>query len=516
MLTDNQEVLVRRPTYGARRRLAFFWRRMGLVLYVAVVLVACGGGQSSESFVAKVQLSAATSRAQARAGAATSGSSQTAPDQLMNWAEDRFPQYFPSHSTTELAAPFAYRYYPETGVYLGIVVGSGSGLAMDAVYVMGGAFGNSPLYVGPMASFMTPVVTPLAVQATSQLNAKNLNIPAQKIPTFPATADYSEIATGGVAFADFLQEGQVSALIATNRFSSDPSKPNAAGRLYIYRYVIGEPVDVTSALLADTTGCEAPRRILVADFNGDGRPDAFVSCTGNEWGPVATWKGESPRLVLSQPDGTYKNTPLDMTCYCHAATAGDVNGDGKIDLIVSDMNAIYLPASSYTMLINDGSGHFTKVAATGWMAPVADHQTLDRVYYKASFNMELIDFDGDGKLDLFLGNGESFNNFSMILKGDGAGKFGTVLHSLPTSNSDVQSVDASYVDGALYEYLNSFNSTTPSGIGYTVRKWSGDFSAYAVIAAANLDNGINDPVFLMPYGNTLVPYNARFGLVIQR
>jgi hypothetical protein len=479
----------------------------------AATLSACGGADAGADRSGSAQESTNALRAQLRSPA-FANPTQNASEQLMNWAESQFPQFFPSHQSTQLAVPFAYRYYPEAGIYLGVVVQGSSGMELNSVYVMGGVFGNSPRYVGPLASFITPVITPLTVQPTSQLNAKNLNIPAQQIPTFQVATEYWETATGGIAFADFLQEGQVSLLAATNRFSADPSKPPTAGKLYLFMYVNGEPVDVTGSYLDSTDGCEAPRRIIVADFNGDGRPDAFVSCHGNEWGPVGTWTGEHPRFVLSQPDGHFKNVAADFTCYCHAATAGDVNGDGAVDLIVSDVNAIYRPAASYMLLTNDGTGRFaiTQSGNGAWLAPKVDYQDFDRRYYKASFNLELVDVDNDGKLDLFMGNSEDGGN-SYIVKGDGTGKFLKVMKSLPTGNVPALSVDASFVAGVLYEFLNT--NVGPQG-GYEVRRWSADFSTFTVLKSAQLDNGINDPVFLMPYGQTLVPYNARFDLVIDR
>jgi hypothetical protein len=39
---------------------------------------------------------------------------------LLNWAEGAYAQYFPSHRTTLFSAPYLYRYYPETGNYVGV------------------------------------------------------------------------------------------------------------------------------------------------------------------------------------------------------------------------------------------------------------------------------------------------------------------------------------------------------------------------------------------------------------
>lgn len=75
-------------------------------------------------------------------------------EQLMNFGEARFPEYFPVHARTLTAAPFRYRYYPTTQAYLGVVVSPDSTYRLDGVYVMGGPFGTSPVYVGQVEQFL--------------------------------------------------------------------------------------------------------------------------------------------------------------------------------------------------------------------------------------------------------------------------------------------------------------------------------------------------------------------------
>ncbi|MBL0172078.1 MAG: VCBS repeat-containing protein [Gemmatimonadaceae bacterium] len=70
---------------------------------------------------------------------------------------------------------------------------------------------------------------------------------------------------------------------------------------------------------------------MVADFNGDGKPDVFFACTGHDVSPPP---GENPRILLSQPDGTYSNTEIpNLVGFHHGGSAADLNGDGKPDVI---------------------------------------------------------------------------------------------------------------------------------------------------------------------------------------
>lgn len=83
---------------------------------------------------------------------------ESAAEQLLDAAEARYPDLFPSHQPTQSFAPFLYRYYPQTGIHVGVVVSVG-GYPLDAVYVAGGPFGTiaQPTYVGMLTDFITPV-----------------------------------------------------------------------------------------------------------------------------------------------------------------------------------------------------------------------------------------------------------------------------------------------------------------------------------------------------------------------
>lgn len=140
------------------------WRALGAA-GVSLLLAACGGGsQPTES--ATVTESAATQlrqralshiAAQAQAPAQTPAAAvapEAAIEQLFDFAEAQFPQFFPSRQATRSSEPFLYRHYPETGVYIGVAVTPGMGYQQDGLYVMGGALGSSPSYVGQIGALL--------------------------------------------------------------------------------------------------------------------------------------------------------------------------------------------------------------------------------------------------------------------------------------------------------------------------------------------------------------------------
>ena len=124
-------------------------------LLVAAALVSCGSGDDAES--ATPPQAVESLRARALAVSAQAVAPDEAARQLMDFGEAQFPQFFPGPQPTQRLSPFAYRHYPQTGTYLGVVVNAGHGYEALGVYVMGGPFGDAPQYVGPLAQLITPV-----------------------------------------------------------------------------------------------------------------------------------------------------------------------------------------------------------------------------------------------------------------------------------------------------------------------------------------------------------------------
>jgi hypothetical protein len=135
-----------------------------MALAAAVVVAGCGGGEDGRNEAAQADDAGATTQAtvntlrtrlaaEKRRGEAVSPDS--AAEQLLDFAESRFPMYFPGHPATQTHAPFRFRAYA-SGAYLGVATSAEGGYVANGVYVMGGAFGSEPTYVGLLTDFITP------------------------------------------------------------------------------------------------------------------------------------------------------------------------------------------------------------------------------------------------------------------------------------------------------------------------------------------------------------------------
>jgi hypothetical protein len=175
--------------------------------------------------------------------------------------------------------------------------------------------------------------------------------------------------------------------------------------------LIAAGIDYSSNLHAGTMNLSAgtysqsvlsvpgPAGLATADVNGDGKADLIVASAGTG----ANYQGAGVYVLLGNGDGTFAN-PVNYAAMSAPASLSidDVNGDGKLDLIVGGSDITPAGTAGLEVLLGNGDGTFKPAVASG---------AVNNVFAVATG-----DFNGDGKKDLVLSAGQ-------ILLGHGDGTF---------------------------------------------------------------------------------------------
>jgi hypothetical protein len=340
--------------------------------------------------------------------------------------------------------------------------------------------------------------TGLSVRASSYLNKNTPNTNSIVVPNAGLNA---------FGIADFFGDGSLSLVTHTLIYNpADPSTYTQFGSIHFYKMDSnGNWVDNTSALLSNTTGCLHPRKAVIADFNNDGRPDVFFACHGADAPP---YPGEHPHILLSQPGGTYSNITLPITCYCHGASAADVTGDGRPDILVTDTTVAKTPF----FLINNGDGTFTP-----------DFSRLPGTLLNMQiYSAELIDFSHRGQYDVFLAGNEpgttaySASEFGpTIFPNDGTGKFiSTTPVSLLAGPSFGLALDVVFENGSVYllKVNNAYTSTEIQKIVYP------SLTESTIYSHTGLYNGVNNDWvdWIIPYNRSILSEDAAYGVSVPQ
>jgi hypothetical protein len=228
---------------------------------------------------------------------------------------------------------------------------------------------------------------------------------------------FPEVMGGGAAWLDFDQDGYLDLLLVQGGGFPPDAKAPAEPRSRLYRNRgDGTFEDVTAAVGLVHAGYG--QGVAVGDYDNDGFPDFFISGFGRCY------------LFHNEPDGRGGRRFRDVTRqagvaldgWCSSCAFGDLHGNGFLDLFVCRYVAVDLKnypfcgdknrqpprrqtcgprefsGSPSVLFRNNGDGTFTNVSQAAGLEPEGK-----------GLGVVILDLDGDGKADVFVGNDEMPN-----------------------------------------------------------------------------------------------------------
>ncbi|MEI6596043.1 MAG: FG-GAP-like repeat-containing protein [Bacteroidota bacterium] len=209
-----------------------------------------------------------------------------------------------------------------------------------------------------------------------------------------------------------------------------------------------------------------PVLVSSVDLDGDSKPDIAVS---NSDSTVSIYRNTSTSGTISM--GTRMDIQIKTPIGSYGGkgiTYGDIDGDGKQDIIASDYkNNLY----SISIFRNTSSVGFISFAAK------VEYFTAER-----SLNLTVIDVDSDGKSDIVVSNdfGTSSSTFSVFRNTSSIGNISLATRVDITAGSDTRGVSVGDLDGdgkpdlivLNYGGSSSFsvfrNTCSPGNISFTL------------------------------------------------
>lgn len=207
--------------------------------------------------------------------------------------------------------------------------------------------------------------------------------------SFAAPVRYSPGGNGpnGAVIADVNGDGKPDVIVSDWCINNTVPCPNGA-----IGVLLGNGDGTLRAPLTYSSGGVYATDVAVGDLNGDGKPDIVVVNCGNALNNHCIGSGGNAGVLLGNGDGTFQpvvGIALGGGGFGAIAVAiAEINGDGKQDIVVAgDCSS----GGCGGVLLGNGDGTFQPEIPFGSAGLIA-------------FSLAIGDVNGDGKLDAVIGN----------------------------------------------------------------------------------------------------------------
>ncbi len=343
-------------------------------------------------------------------------------------------------------------------VYFGGVratVTGGNSTQLTVTVPAGAAYG--PISVTDTATHLTGY-SPLPFTVTFSNTA-----PLDENAFSSAGSFATRVSPWAVSLADIDGDGKLDALV-----------PNYGTDHYIsVLRNTGNPGTVSFAAKSDFASAGAPASVKTADFDGDGKLDIAVTAINDGILAMEVFPN------LSVPGSITLGTKTDLNTVASAnptSAVGDINGDGKPDIVVANGNHYLISL----FINNSGPGS------------VSFSSAIDLATTEHPAAGALADFDGDGKTDMLIvsANANSISVYRNISTADSVKFASKTDFTTGATPMNASAADLDH-DGKYDIVVTDYEGNTVSVFRNTCTPGNISFSSRTVYGAATHPVGIS-------------------------
>lgn len=284
-------------------------------------------------------------------------------------------------------------------------------------------------------------------------------------PDTPFASGY--VGTTSLAVGDFNGDGKLDVVVIGNGLSQ--------------AYVFLGNGDGTFGAPASVGFVNDPFSVAVADFNGDGKLDLALSDFSNQ----------AVAILLGNGDGTFQpQIEYSVNGYPYALAVADLNNDQHPDIAIANGGPVGGSAGGVSVILNNGNGTF---AAPVNYAPGSEFYFLTAGDVNGDNKLDLVvgsNYPSQATL-LFLGNGDGTFSTPMTLTSGTASDFNTVADLNGDGAPDVVVSNNLLGNGNISILLQTvvpILQVIPSSLSFTATQGAGSPPSLSV-AIANTGGG---------------------------